>query len=45
MYKYLKYLFEELPNWTSSGIDDLMPWSDALPLHVRALLKEHALES
>jgi transposase len=37
VYEYLKYLFEELPNSTSSDLERLMPWSDALPLHVKVL--------
>jgi transposase len=35
VYRYLKYLFEQLPNATSSDLDRLLPWSDALPSDVK----------
>jgi hypothetical protein len=35
IYEYLKYLFEQLPNTTTSQIDDIAPWSDKLPDHVK----------
>ena len=35
VYDYLKYLFEQLPNITTSQIDDMLPWSDKLPDHVK----------
>ena len=35
VYDYLNYLFERLPNTTTSQIDAVMPWSDSLPDHVK----------
>ncbi|MDR1184137.1 MAG: IS66 family transposase [Coriobacteriales bacterium] len=35
IYEYLKYLFEQLPDITTSQIDDIAPWSDKLPDHVK----------
>jgi transposase len=35
IYEYLKYLFEQLPNITTSQIDDIAPWSDKLPDYVK----------
>jgi transposase len=35
VFEYLKYLFEQLPDMTTSQIDDVMPWSDKLPDHVK----------
>jgi transposase len=35
IYEYLKYLFEQLPNIKTSQIDDIAPWSDKLPDHVK----------
>jgi hypothetical protein len=35
IYEYLKYLFEQLPDITTSQIDDIAPWSDRLPDHVK----------
>ena len=35
VYEYLKYLFEQLPNLTTSKVDTVMPWSDSLPDHVK----------
>jgi len=37
VYEYLKYLFEQLPNATSSDIERLLPWSESLPMHVKVL--------
>ena len=37
VFEYLKYLFEQLPNATSSDIDDFLPWSESLPMHVKVL--------
>ena len=37
VYEYLKYLFEQLPNARSSDIENLMPWSESLPMHVKVL--------
>ena len=39
VYEYLKYLFEQLPNTTSSKIDDYLPWSKSLPMHVKVPTK------
>jgi transposase len=33
---YLQYLFEQLPNVTTSQLDDLLPWSETLPDCVHA---------
>ena len=30
-FEYLKYLFETMPNIAADNIDNLLPWSDALP--------------
>ena len=35
VYEYLKYLFEKLPNISTSEIDSVVPWSDSLPGHVK----------
>jgi transposase len=35
VYEYLKYLFEQLPNASSSQIESLLPWSQSLPLYVK----------
>jgi hypothetical protein len=35
IYEYLKYLFEQLANITTSQIDDSAPWSDKLPDRVK----------
>lgn len=34
-YEYLRYLFEQLPNITTSQIDALLPWSESLPEYVK----------
>lgn len=34
-FEYLRFLLETLPNATSNQLDDLLPWSDALPLECR----------
>jgi len=37
-YNYLQYLFEQLPNIDTgdeAAIENLMPWSDALPAYCR----------
>ncbi len=37
-YYYLRYLFEELPNLDPtdiSSIDNLLPWSETLPIHCK----------
>ena len=34
-FEYLQFLLETLPNVTTSQIDELMPWSDALPVSCR----------
>jgi len=35
VYEYFKYLFEQLPNITTSDLGSIMPWSDTLPDHVK----------
>lgn len=39
-YEYLKFLFERLPNSTTSLLPSLLPWSEALPDEIRAPVKE-----
>jgi transposase len=34
-FEYLEYLFQTLPNCTTSAIDSLLPWSDSLPEHCK----------
>jgi hypothetical protein len=34
---YLSYLLEQLPNTTTCALDDLMPWSTALPADIKIL--------
>jgi len=41
VYEYLKHLFEELPNATSSQIAGMMPWSESLPMHVKVPIPKH----
>ncbi len=42
-YEYLKFLFEQLPNSTTSQMQSLLPWSENLPDKLRApKLKESA---
>jgi len=41
-YEYLEFLFKTLPNATSSAIDSLLPWGDAIPPHCRmSVLEQH----
>ena len=35
VYEYLKYLFERLPNISTSEIDSVVPWSESLPDYVK----------
>ena len=38
-FEYLKYLFEQLPNIDTTdkdAIDQLLPWSTAIPLHCQS---------
>ncbi|MCL2530189.1 MAG: IS66 family transposase [Coriobacteriia bacterium] len=35
VYEYLKYLFDKLPNMTTSEIDSVVPWSESLPNYVK----------
>jgi transposase len=35
-FEYLKFLFETLPNLTSDALDELLPWSSALPDRCKA---------
>lgn len=35
VYNYFEYLLGRLPNMTSDGIDEVMPWSDTLPSNVK----------
>ncbi|MCL2121702.1 MAG: IS66 family transposase [Clostridiales bacterium] len=34
-FEYLEFLFETLPNTTTSGLDSLLPWGEAVPDHCR----------
>jgi transposase len=34
-FQYLEFLFDRLPNCTTSQIDDLLPWSPSLPEFIR----------
>jgi hypothetical protein len=38
-FHYLKFLLEELPNSTTSGLEELLPWSKNLPEYCRAPAK------
>ncbi|GHV26730.1 hypothetical protein FACS18948_2960 [Clostridia bacterium] len=35
-YEYIEYLLESLPSAKASEIDDYLPWSDKLPVGIRA---------
>ena len=35
-FEYLSLLFERLPNLGGAGIDDLLPWSDSIPVGCRS---------
>jgi transposase len=39
---YLTYLLEQLPNATTSALDDFLPWSDKLPANIHAPRKPSA---
>ena len=39
-YEYLEFLFKTLPNVTSSAIDSLLPWGDAIPQHFKMSVLE-----
>jgi len=41
-FQYLKFLFETLPNTTSSALDSLLPWGSAVPEHCKVPVKEKA---
>jgi len=34
-FEYIKYLLEQLPNITTSQLDNLLPWSPSLPEYVK----------
>lgn len=39
-YRYMEYLLETLPHTTTSGLDELLPWSGSLPEKLRVPVKE-----
>jgi hypothetical protein len=41
VFAYLQFLFETLPNTTSSQLPSLLPWSDSLPDSCRLPEKKH----
>jgi len=44
-FEYLEFLLETIPNTTSSGLDDLLPWGGAVPEHCRMPKKEEDAQS
>ena len=43
-YEYLKFLFERLPNSTTSQLQSLLPWSQTLPDELRAPVQKEAAD-
>ena len=41
-FEYLEFLFETLPNTTSSSMDSLLPWGEAVPSHCKMSVLEVA---
>ena len=41
-FEYLEFLFEMMPNSTTSAFDSLLPWGDAVPQRCRMRIPEVA---
>ena len=44
-FEYLEYLLETIPNTTTGGLGDLLPWAGTIPEHCRMSIKEEDARS